>query len=582
MWHLEPGSALAKSKYNTLPVWYLFTRPVHIITTHQFSDVVTSIQQAEEFCQKGYFVVGMLSYESSFGFNSKMAVHPPSDVPLVWFGCYAEKQIVDLSDFPMDAVQIDSLQWKPELEENDYRQTIEKIKNYLLQGDTYQVNFTYRTTTDFEYDPFAFFLTMNRNQQSDYSMYLNIGSHIFLSASPELFFYKKSSNVTCKPMKGTCPRGFSYREDQSQKEKLLQSEKQRAENVMIVDMIRNDLGKIAAIGSVFVDKLFEVETYPTIHQLTSTIRAEVECTWVELFSALFPCASITGAPKIRTMEIIHELETSPRGAYCGSMGFADPNEEMQFQVSIRTITIRTDKKSAEFGTGGGIVWDSDSQDEWQETETKMKFLHQVPRDFSLLETMLWKQDYGILYFEEHLERLRESSEYFQFSLDEAFLLEKLNEYQKTITKIESVLRLQINQKGEILLEEKDVPISKEFYLIRIATHPIDTHTPFIFHKTTNRSIYEPFLNEITSEDDVLLWNVRGELTETTRFNLVVQQDGKLFTPSIESGLLNGCMRRNLMKQDQVIEKIIQKDSLHQFEQIYLINSVREWCKAQLV
>ncbi|MCX7834756.1 MAG: aminodeoxychorismate synthase component I [bacterium] len=584
-WQFEKGSSFVKTKtiidnYNGL----LFHHPQTILESHNPENVIEILQQVEWYQQKGYYCVGLLAYEAAIAFNKRMRVKPKGVVPLIWFAVYENFQSFNTNELANSSKGNSTPHfnsWNSELNSEEYQRKLEQIKQYLIYGDTYQVNFTYRLTCPFEEDPLNYFLSIDASQQSDFAMLIHLGEFIVISTSPELFFQKTNHHITCKPMKGTIERGLSFRQDEQQKQKLKFSEKQRAENVMIVDMIRNDLGKIAQVGSVKVDKLFQVETYPTLHQLTSTIQAKTNSNLVEIFQALFPCASITGAPKIRTMEIIEELENSPRGFYCGAIGLLEPFDRTRFQVAIRTVTVNTKTKSAEFGTGSGIVWDSSIKDEWQETKTKMSFLIHTPPTFHLIETMRWNASTGIVLLEEHLERLEESAFYFQFKFNKDEVIHNLQNFLQKIETKEAMLRMLLSKDGKTNITSHPIPSLKELYLLKIASKPIQSDTIFLYHKTTNRDLYNHFLNEMSNCDDVLLWNERGEITETTKFNLVMKKNDTFTTPKEECGLLNGCMRRRLLKEGKIQEGIVTLEDIRNADQIVLINSVRGWCIGKL-
>lgn len=582
-WYLETGSALIKTQIQNEFYWARFHSPKHILTTDNQQEVIEKLKEVEEYQKQGYTCVGLIAYEAAPALNEKMKVKMGCKVPFIWFGVYdkceflnytAIQEDYDQQSFPDD--------WESELDATSYQTKIKQIKKYLLEGESYQVNFTYRLTRAFDFDPLAYFLFMDASQKSMYSSYFNIGSHIILSATPELFFRKERDKILCKPMKGTIARGFSFSQDEKQKQFLYSSEKQRAENVMIVDMLRNDLGKIAKVGSVQVEKLFEVETYPTLHQLTSTITARTESDFVEILQALFPCASITGAPKIRTMEIIAELENSPRGFYCGAIGMLTPPHQMSFQVAIRTLTVHLATNTAEFGTGGGVVWDSTDTDEWQESKTKMTFLFQKPKMFSLVETMKWTRKEGIFLYEEHLERLEQSAQYFQYPFDRDFITDSIHKFVQTISDEEVMIRMLLSSNGQLTFQQYPLPIAKYPYLIKLSPLPIQINSPYLYHKTTYREIYDDFLRYKDNCDDVLLWNERKEITETTKFNIVIEKNGLHLTPKEDCGLLNGCLRRNLIKKGQLYEDLLTLDDLLNCDYIYLINSVRGWSYGKIV
>jgi para-aminobenzoate synthetase / 4-amino-4-deoxychorismate lyase len=377
-------------------------------------------------------------------------------------------------------------------------------------------------------------------------------------------------------MKGTAKRGRTTVEDQQQAEWLHNSSKNRAENVMIVDMIRNDLGRIAQIGSVQVPQLFAIEKYPTLFQMTSTVKATTQASIAEIFTALFPCASITGAPKVSTMNIIAELETTPRKLYTGSIGFISPNRKAQFNVAIRTAIIDNEAKLAEYGVGGGVVWDSTHADEYQETLFKSQVLTQPRQDFSLLETILWTPQGGYFLREKHIARMADSAEYFDFSFSENELNNLFYEMAKKF-KSPQRLRILLDHLGKLAYESQEYIEQKKTLKVKLAKQPINSSDAFFFHKTTNRVNYPA----VPGYDDVLLFNEQEELTEFTIGNLVVRIDGELYTPPISCGLLAGTFRAHLLEMGQLKERVIHKGELNVFEKIYLINSVRKWVEVEI-
>ncbi|HDL64066.1 MAG TPA: aminodeoxychorismate synthase, component I, partial [Proteobacteria bacterium] len=360
------------------------------------------------------------------------------------------------------------------------------------------------------------------------------------------------------------------------REWLYRSEKNRAENLMIVDMIRNDLGRIARTGTVRVDRLFEIEKYPTLFQMTSSVTARTLSPFSEIISALFPCASVTGAPRIRTMEIIAELESRPRHIYTGSIGFISPGKKAQFNVAIRTVLIDRRKQLARYGVGGGIIWDSTPQDEYDECLVKARILSTPPPDFSLLETMLWTPEDGYYLLDHHLKRILKSAGYFDFPVDINRISEILRSRANNRPQTRHRVRLLVNRGGKVSLEERPYPDHPSFSPVRIklADSPIDSGNHFMRHKTTNRKIYEDARTRSSDCDDVLLWNERGEVTETTIANFILERDGELITPPVTCGLLPGTMRSSMIQDGTIREEIILVEDLKKDDKIYLINSVQ--------
>jgi para-aminobenzoate synthetase/4-amino-4-deoxychorismate lyase len=374
-------------------------------------------------------------------------------------------------------------------------------------------------------------------------------------------------------MKGTAPRGLWFEQDLEHAGRLVESEKERSENVMIVDMVRSDLGRVARPGSVRVTSLFDVERYPGVLQLTSTVAAETDATLVEVMRALFPAASITGTPKVRAMEIISDVECSPRRAYTGAIGFVDAGGRSQFSVAIRTVVVNRATGDAEYGVGGGIVADSTCADEWAESRLKSRALSASPQSFDLLETMLWNPGAGYLLAGRHMKRLLQSADYFGFRVDVMDVRDRLERHAAGLPPVPHRVRLVASRHGAIDISSRP-HVDSGFSPIAVAASPIDRANPFLYHKTTNRSIYEAAISACPGFDDVLLYNERGEVTESTIANFVIDAGGVLLTPPISSGLLPGTLRAHLLDEGRIREKVITVQDVVDAAGCYLLNSVR--------
>jgi para-aminobenzoate synthetase/4-amino-4-deoxychorismate lyase len=365
------------------------------------------------------------------------------------------------------------------------------------------------------------------------------------------------------------------------------SEKNRAENVMIVDMVRNDMGRVADKGSVRVPNLFDIEKYPTLYQMTSTVTSATSASFAEIMKALFPCASITGAPKIRTMEIIRELEPDPRGIYTGCIGLLSPGRHAEFNVAIRTVWLDKTRKSAEYGVGGGIVWDSDAGNEYEECRVKTAVLTADTPDFDLIETMLWEPGSGYFLLDLHLERLRQSAEYFGFPVDlpsvrARVMLEADAHRNAAGAATPARVRLLLSEAGEVNLDWDPLPGTPRSgpRRVTLAGSAIDRKDRFLYHKTTRRQTYDEAKQDHPHCDDVLLWNSAGEVTESTIANIVVETGGKRITPPVECGLLPGVFRQWLLDHGEIEEGIIKVEDLRKAGRIFLVNSVRKWMDVQ--
>jgi para-aminobenzoate synthetase / 4-amino-4-deoxychorismate lyase len=568
----------ADSNGNIKP--YTFQNPVSVITASMVDDVLPSFQLVQEAVDKGYYAAGFLSYESAPAFDPAFRVKSGGSFPLLWFGIFSEpehSQLCSLGDFAVS-------EWKPSISMDEYNQGINSIKKSIQFGDTYQTNYTIRLHSQFSGDGLAFYNRLRQAQNSNFCAYVHTGEQSILSASPELFFHLEHGKITTRPMKGTIKRGASSAEDTANAEWLYQSEKNRAENLMIVDLLRNDLGMIAQSGSVNVEKIFEIEQYPTVHQMTSTISAKVSETTsiVDIFKALFPCGSITGAPKISTMNIIADLENEPREVYCGAIGYITPNKEAIFNVPIRTVLIDHQTGNAVYGVGGGVTWDSTSEGEYHEILAKAMLLEEKPTDFQLLESlMLENGDYFLL--EEHLKRLGNSAQYFGFRCQVERIKKSLKEFGDKNHNGLLKVRLLLAKNGDLTIEGQTITQQNAVLKVTLADEPVDKTNPFLYHKTTNREIYAKYQRQKSQEAfDVLLWNQDGELTEFTNGNIVLEIEGILYTPPVKSGLLAGTFRERLLQIGEIHEKTLTKSDLIMATRVWFINSVRKWKEVQLI
>jgi para-aminobenzoate synthetase / 4-amino-4-deoxychorismate lyase len=557
--------------------WLYFKDPYQIITAATIDDVTASLAEVERRVDgNGWHAAGFLSYEAASAFEPMIPRRPATRFPYLWFGLYPTPATINL---PAPAHPREVLDWSPNVGRDIYNTAINKIREYIADGRTYQVNYTMPLHSDFNTSPWEFFLHLARTQ-NNHAAYVDAGRYVICSASPELFFRLDGSMITCRPMKGTVRRGRTTREDQARADWMKNSEKNRAENVMIVDMIRNDLGRIARVGSVDVPELFQVERYPSLWQMTSTVTAQTKASLTEIFHALFPCASITGAPKISTMRIIHELETTPRRIYTGAIGYIAPHRKAKFNVAIRTALIDRQEQIAEYGIGGGIVWDSTSSDEYAEALLKAGVLTNASPEFSLLETLLWTPKDGYFLKKKHIERLLDSADYFDFPAQSRLIEEDLERAALSFLQPQRV-RLLLDRDGKITTESAQILLEEKLVHARLAEMPVDSKNVFLFHKTTQRAVYDMARAPFSDCDDVLLYNENHELTEFTIGNLVVELDGELVTPPIECGVLAGTFRAHLLETRQVRERIVPLDRLKDCTQIYRVNSVRKWETVQI-
>jgi para-aminobenzoate synthetase/4-amino-4-deoxychorismate lyase len=468
------------------------------------------------------------------------------------------------------------------LAEAGYLTAVRRILDYIVAGDCYQVDFTFPLHFRHYGDPLVLYAKLRQAQPVRHGAYLQLPGRTLLSLSPELFMERRGDRLTTQPMKGTAPRGADVRKDAAHHDELAASEKNRAENLMIVDLIRNDLGRIATLGSVRVDRLFEIEPYPTVWQMTSTVSAEAPgASLATIFRALFPCGSVTGAPKIRAMQIAAELEPGPRGVYTGAIGCLRPSGDFSFNVPIRTLTLQPDGTGT-MGIGSGIVADSDPASELLECQWKARFLTDLAAEFQLIETLRLdpasRQPYPLL--ETHLERLTASARYFAFRCDADRVRTALLAHARALgAKGPQRTRLLLEKNGDIGIHSTPIAAANGPVSTVMALQRIDFRDLFRFHKTTVRHEYEAELKRLAvlpEVFDAIFCNERGELCEGARSNIYLSIDGVLHTPPESAGLLNGVMRRQLLRDQPmpIVERTLYPDDLKRAEALYISNAVR--------
>jgi para-aminobenzoate synthetase/4-amino-4-deoxychorismate lyase len=528
----------------------------------------------EEATQRdGLYAAGFISYEAAPAFDPSLSVKDDGKFPMLWFGLF--ERVEELELLPNAAASPPSVRWHPSVEPEEYRRCVHKIHEFIQNGDTYQVNFTYRLNAKTSVDPWRLFTDIAGNGEAPFAAFVDTGDWAVCSASPELFLRLDGENMESRPMKGTAARGLWFEDDRKKRKELRNSEKERAENVMITDMVRNDLGRVAMGGSVHVSSLFEIEKYPTVWQMTSTVRARTHEPLDRILKAAFPPASITGAPKCRTMEIIRDLESSPRRIYTGTVGFVTPGRYAQFNVAIRTVLLNKKTGHAEYGVGGGIVWDSKSPAEYEECLTKTKVLNPSARNFDLIETMLWTPQDGYPFLYYHLRRLARSADYFGFKVDLHKIRNKLSDVASGLALEPHRVRLLVSRCGKIKCEATPVgSASMDFGRVTLAESPIDRGDIFMYHKTTRRHVYEDAVAMSPESDDVLLFNEAGQITESTIANIALEIDGMFYTPPVSCGLLPGTRRAWMLDRAGLLERVISVGEVLESPNVYLMNSVR--------
>ena len=561
---------------------YLFSGVKGQVVAYDSAEVDLALEEVQSAVDNGLFAVGYISYEAASSFTPYLKTFENQTVPLIYFVFFAERnQICPGADLPQ--IYRFAEKWSPTIGFEDYKRSVEKIRGYIELGETYQVNYTYRLHAEFKGNEQGFYAGLCQAQASSFCAYLDFGRHVVASASPELFFRIDGTNLEARPMKGTCRRGRWLQEDEMRREALLSSEKDRAENVMITDMMRNDIGILAQTGSVRVPSLFGIECYPTVWQMTSMVKASLMSgTKISsIIRALFPCASVTGAPKVRSMEIINEIETDPRGIYTGCIGYVAPGGDACFNVAIRTAHIDRDSQNINYGVGSGVTWKSSSDAEYQECKDKARILYVEDEKFDLFETMLL-EDGNVFLFERHLDRLEFSAKYWGFNFERSTCISSMFDFIKKKCKKPYRVRLCLSSSGEISINGNLIPSDNNSRLTAtLAAEPIDSLNRFLFHKTTNRSVYEHAKTQCPNIDEVLLYNESQELTEFCIGNLVVSVGGKFFTPPVSCGLLPGVFREEEIQNGRLIERVLTVDEIDSVDQIYLINSVRRYVPIDL-
>jgi para-aminobenzoate synthetase/4-amino-4-deoxychorismate lyase len=605
----------------------LFTAPLRVVVANESAELPRLFAQVETAVAAGLFAAGFFTYECGNCFEPTAGLRPSRPgQPLAWFGIYDHPWLFDhrtgtfLDGDPPGFAQLSSGAAAEEpatelpldttfgLTEPQYAGRIAAIHEWIRAGDIYQLNFTVPLRVHAAGSPATLYRRLRSRQPVDYGAFLHWQpNRRILSFSPELFFRLEEQGatrrITTRPMKGTAPRGRTTREDRELAEWLRNDPKNRSENVMIVDLLRNDLGRLCAFGSVRAENLFAVERYPTLWQMTSTVTGELrpEVGFHQIFRALFPCGSVTGAPKVRAMQLLAKLEEQPRGVYTGAIGFFS-KERTVFNVAIRTLELdgqsgELDGECGTMGIGSGIVIDSDPAEEFRECLLKAEFLTRppeyFPNSFSLIETLLWRHEFPLI--ELHLDRLEDSARYFAFLCDRAEAKAALLAYAAAFGDQQPrKVRLLLDHEGTLHIGDEVLPASDGHakpLRACIASQRTDPQDPMLFHKTTHRPLYTEALKAATQAgfDDVLFLNLRGEVTEGAINNIFVEKDGRWFTPPIECGLLAGVHRRHILEtqpnveergpQRQVFvagvqERVLYPQDLRQADAVYLSNAVR--------
>ena len=543
--------------------WLQFPPPRRLLVANRADEVADVLAAVAAAANSGHYAAGFVCYEAAPAFDSAFQTKtPPPSCPLAWFA---------VSDSPPHTAVLPSREshfcgpWRAAIRMAEYRAAVDEIKRRITAGDVYQVNFTYPRRAHFAGCPLSLFYEMSARQPSPWRFFAETEEWAVCSASPECFFERRGDTLLARPMKGTRPAG------RGAAARLAASEKDRAENLMIVDMMRNDMSRLPDARRVRCESLLDVREYPTVTQMTSTVACDSAAGIDDIFAALFPCASITGAPKVAATAMIAALERFPRGVYCGACGWAGGGEA-RFNVAIRTAFVDKRTGIAEYGSGGGIVADSSAAAEWRECRVKTAILAPLSPPH-LIETMR-AENGEVPLLARHLTRMANSAKRFGIRFGKknaAAIVRREIELQKGA----AVLRLLLRADGKIFLQQQSPPPPKKTRAV-LSPHSADSRNELLRHKTTRRGIYENALRRAQESgfDDAILQNERGEITETCIANIAAKIDGEWRTPPLLCGLLPGVMRAEMLAGGELTEALIFPADLRRAEKICRLNAVR--------
>jgi para-aminobenzoate synthetase/4-amino-4-deoxychorismate lyase len=590
---LAEGFVLLDDSTSLEAVSQLFERPVETIRADTPADVEGALQALTSGLARGLHAAGFFAYELGYLLEPRLQALLPAErkVPLLWFGLYTAPR--ELTGAEVQGWLTEEAIGNPALGELahswdsvSYIERFDEVKSNIRSGDIYQLNLTFKAKFKLNGSPLALYRDLRLKQRVAYAGLVDTGEVTILSASPELFIKQHDRVIETRPMKGTAPRAGTPEGEAEVRHVLSTDIKSRAENLMIVDLMRNDLGRIADLGSVSVTDLFTVETFKTLHQMTSGVRAQLKegVGVVDILKAIFPPGSVTGAPKIRAMELIRELETEARGVYCGAIGRFSPDGSSLFNVAIRTAVI--DRKGAgEMGIGSGIVADSDGAKEYAECLLKMKFLTDPVRRFELIETMLYEPEEGIWLSGYHLARLAASAAYFGFAFDATKVRDAIDWAIAEKPDERLRVRLLLDEDGGVTVTTAPQPKVPADAVMRyvISDTRLNSADLFLYHKTTRRELYDrewKHYADTLGADEVIYLNEHGELAEGSRMSIFIERDGKLLTPRLAAGILPGVLRASLFDEGRAVEAHLTIEDLNRGDRIYLGNSVRGLMRAE--
>lgn len=550
-----------------------------MVVAREPDEVVAAIERVERRVNAdGLTAAGFVCYEAASGFDAALTTQHEHNLPLVCFGLFAQ---VEECESPIKAESGSEKPWRLDTQHHEYLADIVKIRELIAAGDVYQINHTLRLNTELS-DAWQHFCQIAAD--APFAAFIETDDFAIVSASPELFFRLQGNDLQSRPMKGTEARRDDPEADKRTSNWLGSSQKNRAENLMITDMVRNDLGKIAETGSVDVSGLFAVEAYPTVWQMTSTVHAKTQASLVDIFRTLFPAASITGAPKRAAMGQIAQLEKTPRGIYTGAIGYIAPNRQAQFSIAIRTSTVDKAAGSAQYGAGGGIVWDSTPVQEYVEMQAKTRILGtlQEQENIELFETLRWTPGEGFSRLHRHLRRMAKSAAVFGYPVDEQRAEAALQQAVNGSTAQALRVRLSLTVEGDYRVDLAELPSdiqSRNSQPICLATTPVCSTDLYLIHKTSHRQVYDRATTEVPAGAEPILFNEQGEITESSIANVVYTLGDDWFTPPVESGLLPGILREELLEQGKVKVRKLALDELDEVTEIQLINDLRGWRRA---
>ena len=540
----------------------LYCDPVECLTAFTPDQVASLLDSLRAAKARGLHVAGFLAYELGTALLPHLGV--PDNGLLAWFGLFEQYQELG-TDVMQSSLPDPAGTWlsplRPDIARSDYRNAFSTVQDYIAAGDIYQANLTFPLSANYAGDPLALYAALRPRAAAGYGGVIWTGEQYYLSFSPELFFALKDRQVMTKPMKGTAERRADLAADAAEVETLRTDPKQRAENLMIVDLLRNDLSRVCEAGSVVVPDLFRVESYPTVHQMTSTVTGILPDSRdaIDVIKALFPCGSITGAPKIRAMQIINEVETAPRGIYCGSIGRIDASGDAAFNVAIRTFTLCDQAKTLSLGLGSGIVADSDEAAEWAECLAKGDFAKVDGYGFDLIETMRFEPAHGVARLDLHLERMKTSAQTFGFEFDRHGVRNQLHAATFHLDGL-SKIRLLLSKSGAIAIEIRPLTDMSEPWRVAVMSLPVDSADFRLRHKTTDRAFYDD-ARKRSGANEVLFVDKDGFLTEGSITAIFVERDGTLLTPPLTRGALPSVLRRELIEQGRAVEAELRADDL---------------------